>query len=173
MRIAVFGGSFNPVHRGHVAVCRYVAEHDLADRILVVPCLEHVFGKPLVSFEHRLAMCQLALGDLPRVELSTIEHDLGGVSATARTMRELQQRYPEAQFSLVVGEDIEAELPRWQEPDWIREHVDFIKIPRRPEGPLPDTSSTEIRARLEQGKSITDLVPPAVAEYIREHRLYV
>lgn len=170
LRIVIFGGSFNPVHNGHVAICRYVAGHDLADRMLVVPCYEHPFGKRLVAFEHRLAMCELALAPLPRVALSPIERDLGGVSYTARTIRTLQARCPDARYALLLGSDLD--LSQWREAEWLRAHIDVLPIPRGPRSPIPDVSASAIRERIAHGDSILDSVPEAIAKYIVAERLY-
>ncbi len=173
LRIAIFGGSFNPPHIGHVAICRYVADHHLADQILVVPCFEHPFGKPLAAYDHRFAMCRLAFADLPRAEISSIEQELGGVSYTARTVRALQSRVPDAALSLVIGEGSENDLAQWREGAWLQQHVSLIRIPRGPHSPIPDISASAIRDRLREGADITTWIPSTVIAYIAQHHLYL
>lgn len=172
LRIAVFGGSFNPVHNGHVAICQHVAARDLADQILVIPCFEHPFGKPLVAYEHRLRMCELALAPLPRVEVSTIERELGGVSYTARTVRALQSQHAAARYSLIVGSDIGEELASWRDADWLLTHVDCITLPRGANSPIPDVSASEIRQHIQQGKDVQRMVPGVIVSYVASHGLY-
>lgn len=173
MRVAIFGGSFNPVHNGHVAICDYIVTRDLADRILVVPCFAHVFDKPLAPFADRLAMCRLAFDGTARVEISTMEKDLGGKSVTARTLRTLQTQRPHDDLWLVVGSDIVTdELDRWAEADWMRRHARFLEIPRGAQGPIPDISATEIRQRCGVGRSLEGLVPVDVAAYLSKKRVY-
>lgn len=172
LRIAVFGGSFNPVHNGHVAICQYVAERDLADQILVIPCFEHPFGKPLVAYEHRLRMCELALAPLPRVDVSTIERELGGVSYTARTVRTLQSHNATARYALIVGSDVSSALADWHDADWLRTHVAFITLPRGANSPIPDVSASEIRQHIQQGIDVQRMVPASIVAYVASRGLY-
>ncbi len=172
-RIAILGGSFNPPHEGHLAICAWLLQSGQADRVLAMPCYEHPFGKELAPFEDRLAMTRLALqtfGD--KVEVSDLEKRLGGVSYTIRTVEYLTEHFPKTQFSLVVGSDIGAEKHKWKEFDKLEELVAIITIPRGEESHIPDVSATDIRARVASGTSLEGLVPQVVADYIREHRLY-
>lgn len=173
LTIGIFGGSFNPVHRGHVAICEYVLAQHPATELLIVPCFQHAFAKDLAPFADRLAMCELAFGKQARVTISRIEEQLGCVSHTARMLRAVAPQYPGARLALVVGDDIEAELPRWQEPDWLRAHCDFWQVPRGAQSPIPDVSSTQVRDRLRRGHTIHDLVPPLIEAYVQARRLYV
>jgi nicotinate-nucleotide adenylyltransferase len=171
-RVGIFGGAFDPVHAGHVAICREVARKDLVDELLVMPCWAHPFDKPMASYAHRVAMVELALGTCARVQVSRIEEALGGVSYTVRTVRALQQQRPDAQYALIVGDDIHADFDTWEEPDWLRAHVTFIHVPRGQDSAIPDVSSRNIRERIGRGDAIEDLVPPFVEEYIARHALY-
>ena len=87
--LAVFGGSFDPPHVGHTLVCAYVLTSHAIDGVLVVPAAQHAFDKPLTDFEHRHAMCRLAMRDLAHVEVSTIERDRPGPSLTLHTLEQL------------------------------------------------------------------------------------
>lgn len=177
--LAVFGGSFDPPHFGHVAACRLVAARPDVDVLLVVPTYSHPFEKRLTPFEERLALCELAFGEIPKVEVSRLEAELGGESVTVRTLEEIRRREPDAKLLLVVGADV---LPDWK--GWVR-HEDISRMSDRlvlgrpghpsPPGatpPLSDVSSTEVRRRLAAGAPCDDLVPPAVLDRIRARGLY-
>src|SRR6478735_3989939 len=88
-RVAIFGGSFNPPHVAHVLAVVYALSTAPIDEVLVVPVFHHPFSKELASFDERLAMCELALGWIPRVVVSSVERDLGGSSLTLRTVEHL------------------------------------------------------------------------------------
>ncbi|MBI4238534.1 MAG: nicotinate-nicotinamide nucleotide adenylyltransferase [Deltaproteobacteria bacterium] len=172
MRIAIFGGSFNPVHLGHLAMVRWVLRRRLVDRVIVVPCWRHPFAKDLAPFAARVTMCRLALARFRRAEVSTLEQRLGGVSYMARTVRALQRRYPSACFSLLIGADVEPELPRWRNWRWLQRHVALIKLPRGPRSPIPNVSATAIRARLAAGQSVADAVPRAALRWLQQHAVF-
>src|SRR5678816_1236754 len=93
-RVAIFGGSFNPPHVAHMLAVVYALSTQQIERVLVVPVFQHPFAKELAPFEDRLAMARLALGWLPRTEVSTIERELGGESRTLRTIEALADRHP-------------------------------------------------------------------------------
>ena len=100
MRVALFGGSFNPPHVAHQMAALYVLETAPVDALWFVPAFEHAFGKPLVAFDDRLAMCGLAAAALgPRVRVSDVEREIGGRSLTLRTVRRLMDLHPEHAFS--------------------------------------------------------------------------
>ena len=171
--MAIFGGSFNPPHIGHVAICEWIFAKNLADEVLVVPCFVHPFGKHLESFENRFAMCLFAFKDFgPRVHVSKVEKYLGGTSHTVRTIRHLINTDPGCEFILVTGGDVQAQTREWLDFDQIKKLVHIIPIPRGPKSPIPDISATEARRRVAAGESIVDLVPREVAVYIITHRLY-
>src|SRR5687768_3789019 len=113
--IAVYGGSFDPPHLGHVLACAYVLAAHAVERVLIVPVGQHPFVKRLAAFEHRQAMCEQAFGDLRRVEISSIEQELPVPSLTVRTLECLQQRHPTAAFRLVIGSDLLPETATWSE----------------------------------------------------------
>jgi nicotinate-nucleotide adenylyltransferase len=180
--VAVFGGSFNPPHVGHVLAVAYVLACVEVDRVLVVPCFRHPFAKALASFQHRVEMCRLAFSDLQRAEISTVEEELGGDSLTVRTLEYLQQKHPDWSLRLVLGGDVVPELPRWTRPDRIVALAKPIILgragvslpPEHGSAPtvLPDVSSSSIREALARGESPGPMLPLAVAEYIRAHGLY-
>jgi nicotinate-nucleotide adenylyltransferase len=178
MRVAFFGGSFNPPHVAHQLLSLYVLETAAVDALWLVPCRKHPFDKALAPYHHRIRMCELAAAALgPRARVSDIEGRLGGESRTLLTLKALRGEHPEHEFSLVVGADIEAELPSWYGAEELLATVPRIVVGRSgftggPTLAMPAVSSTEVRARLGRGQPVSDLVPAAVEAYIREHALY-
>ncbi len=131
MRVAIFGGSFNPPHLAHQMAALYVLETAAIDELWIVPAFQHPFGKVLAPFAHRLQMCELAAAALgPRVKVSAVERDLGVESRTLRTVRRLQQEFPAHAFSLVIGADLLAELPSWQDSAELQRSVPFLVVGR-------------------------------------------
>jgi nicotinate-nucleotide adenylyltransferase len=179
MRVAFFGGSFNPPHVAHQLVSLYVLETAAVDELWLVPCRKHPFDKPLAPYQHRLRMCELAAAALgSRARVSDIEGRLGGESRTLLTLKALRAEQPGCEFHLVVGADIEPELPSWYGAEELLATVPRIVIGRGGFAGgstlvMPAVSSTEVRARLARGQSVAGLVPAAVGSYIREHGLYV
>jgi nicotinate-nucleotide adenylyltransferase len=179
MRVAIFGGSFNPPHVGHQLVALYVLETAAVDELWFVPCWKHPFAKSLEAFADRLRMAELAAVALgPRARVSDVEARLGGEkSRTLLTIKGLQASYPQHEFSLVIGADLVAELPSWYGADELRRSVQLLVVGRGgypgPTGvTMPAVSSTEIRARLYTGESTDGLLPRGVSEYVRERGLY-
>lgn len=180
MRLAVFGGSFDPPHVGHVAVAAMTLALTDADELLVVPCFEHAFGKPTATpFSHRLAMCRAAFADLRRTTVSDLEATLGGTSYTLRTLEHLAKERPGVALSLVVGADAMRDRRSWHRFDAIEAMADLVVFARAgvplddPTLPAPPgVSATEVRRRLAAGEPATSLVPAAVLRYIDEHGLY-
>ncbi len=179
MRVAIFGGSFNPPHVAHQMAALYVLETAPVDELWLVPAVRHAFGKTLAPFADRLAMCEAAAAALgPRVRVSAIERDLGGESRTLRTIRRLQQDHPGTSFSLVIGADLLAEIPSWLGGAELQRTVPFIVVGRAGftggDGSvaLPAVSSRQVRAALAAGTEVRGMVPRAVLDYISSHNLY-
>jgi len=182
MRIALFGGSFNPPHLGHELAGLYVLETADVDELWLMPTFQHPFDKELLPFEDRLAMCRLAAAALgPRARVTDIERELGDESRTLRTVRALQARHAEHQFALVIGADLVEETATWYGGEELRATVPFIVVGRagHSAGPgasaaveMPAVSSTEIRRALAVGKPVTGLVSRAVLDYIRARGLF-
>lgn len=180
--VAVFGGSFNPPHVGHVLAASYVlAVHDV-DAVLVVPAFRHPFNKGLVAFEHRVAMARLAFGDLARVEVSEIERELNAeVSRTVDTLEALLDRHADWALRLVIGADVLHDRDKWHRFERVVELAPPIVLGRagvtHPEAPrpvLPEVSSSLIRAALAGGDRavVEALVPSRVQAYIAREQLY-
>lgn len=184
MKRAFYGGSFNPPHLAHVMVCAYaLARHDV-DRIIMAPCGQHAFDKPLAPVEHRLAMCRLAVeGVFDRVEVSDIEARREGPSYTIDTLERLRRDYPDDDLALVVGTDAYAERDQWKDFARIETLAEIIVVPRLSEAAderpadslshfLPAVSATRLRERIRSGQVPHEALPWRVADYIIAHGLY-
>ena len=178
MRVALFGGSFNPPHVAHQLAALYLLETQPIDQLWMIPCFRHPFEKELAPFADRMRMCELAAAALgPRVRVSDIEGRLGGESRTLQTVRALQADHADAAFAVVIGSDLEAEVDRWYGVEELRRRVSFLVVGRPGAGGkhdvrMPAVSSTEVRERLRDGRSVEALVPRTVLDYIRQTGLY-
>ena len=196
MRLGIFGGSFDPPHVGHLLVAQDAIEALSLDRLLVVPAGQQPLKQGRhIAPEHRLAMVQHCFSGIPRISVDPIEIERGGLSFMVDTVETLRQRWPSATLHLLVGEDVLATLPRWREPERLRSMVRLVVL-RRDSGDTPaddpsaprdepgapvqflatrrvDVSSTEIRARVRDGRSIRGFVTDAVADYIASAGLYL
>ncbi len=186
-RIAVFGGSFDPPHVGHVLLAAWALSAGGIDRLLVVPTFAHAFAKRSARFEDRIAMARLAFSifDPARVEVSDLEAHLPPPSYTVRTLEAVRAGWPGASLRLLVGSDILADLPRWREVERIEALAPLLVGGRaghardgagrsvEPSVPsFPEVSSTEIRALLAAGRRPAHLVPERVLAHIEGHALY-
>lgn len=190
-RVAVFGGSFNPPHVGHVLACALILSVEEVDRVLVVPTYMHPFAKPLAPFEDRATMCELAMAWMPGVEVSRVEAELGGESRTLRTLETLARAHPDWALRLIIGADILAEAPRWFGFDAITKLAPPIVLGRAGVGApneagapgvaagvgpalLPEVSSTQVRAAVARGawSDLEKLVPRTVLAHVRARGLY-
>jgi nicotinate-nucleotide adenylyltransferase len=179
--VGVFGGSFNPPHLAHVlALAVVLARHDV-ERLLVVPTFQHPFAKSLAPYADRVEMCRLAMGWLPRVEISRVEEELGGESRTLRTLEHLRAKYPDRPLRFIMGADLVVESSKWFGFERIVELAPPIVLGRAgvdyagaPPSVLPAISSTDIRAKLGSGDlgPLAELVPRLVITYARDHGLY-
>jgi nicotinate-nucleotide adenylyltransferase len=183
-RVGVFGGTFDPVHVGHLAIALAALESVPLDRVLFVPARRSPLKDrdPLASVSDRVAMLEAAVASEPRFALSPVELDRDGVSYTVDTLEALRS---EGDLFLILGSDALADLKRWRAPDRVRE-LATILVAARPGAPEPDPvhgarafdaprldiSSRELRARAARGMSLRYLVPDAVWEHITKHRLY-
>jgi nicotinate-nucleotide adenylyltransferase len=183
-RVGVFGGSFDPVHVGHLAIALAALESIPLDRVLFVPVRRSPLKDrdPIASVADRVAMLSAAISGEPRFALSRVELERDGVSYTVDTLEALRS---EGELFLILGSDALAELARWRQPDRIRELATLL-VAARPGAPEPDPvhrarafdaphldiSSRELRARAARGMSLRYLVPDAVWEHIEKRGLY-
>ena len=188
-RIGLFGGSFDPVHIGHLLVAQAACEELVLERLFFIPAAQSPF-KPAsepAPADLRLRMLRLALVGQPGYEIDAQEIDRGGVSFTIDTVRDYARRFPGAEILYLIGADHVPTLPKWREAEELARAVQFVVIPRPGETPssLPapfriqllggwplKLSSSQIRARVCEGKPIEHLVPSAVAEVIQQNNLY-
>jgi len=190
MRIAIFGGSFDPVHHGHLLLAQDAVEQLKLDRLVFVPAgvnPHKLHNAPQAEGRLRLAMLQAAIADYPgdKFAIETLELEREGPSFTADTVEAFQRRWPGAQLFLLLGEDNLVKLHTWHRVEWLRETVEFVCFGRQTieEQGVPaekcvrlerriDISSTEVRLRIAAGRSIRYLVPEAVRALIHDHSLY-
>ena len=192
--IGLMGGTFDPIHIGHLAIAEEARETLALERILFVPAGEppHKPRNEVSPVTHRVAMVELAIAGNPAFELSRVEVDRAGPSYTVDTVEGLAA---DADVTVILSAETFAELPGWHEPERLFEAADVAVVPREGypapdpawlattfpgregrvaylEGPLLGVSSTDIRDRVEAGRSIRYLVPDAVGDYITANDLY-
>lgn len=194
-RIGILGGTFYPIHNAHLACAEQVYEACKLDRVLIVPACVPVFKKDqhVTDAAARCEMCKLAIADNPALSLCTLELDRAGDTYTVDTLEELTRTTPDTDFFFIVGMDAFVTLPQWKDATRLAQLATFICVTRPgftldanaqkqldeagfryhmvEMDPL-DISSTEIRDRVARGESITELVPPAVCDYIANNGLY-
>jgi len=188
-KIGVLGGTFDPIHLGHLITAQSVLEQRNLRKIIFIPCNISPHKTVIKSAppQHRLKMLSLALEDYPDFEFSSYEIDKGDVSYTLDTLLELKKTY--SKIELIIGFDNLITFDTWREPDKILELADLVVMKRSSDieikkahkyfgeaiyvqTPTIEISSTEIRRRIKQNMTITNLVPDKVKEYIFEHKLY-
>ena len=193
-RIGVFGGAFDPPHRGHLALAQAAVAQLGLGQLLVVPTGQAAHKqRPLSPAVHRLAMCELAFAELPQAVVDARETLRSGPSYTVDTLEELQAQYPQARLCLLIGQDQALALDRWHRAGELA-RLATIHCVARPDSadkpgaiapPLLDKyalqwlsmpamphSATDIRQRVAQHQSIETLVSEPVARYIATHHLY-
>nr|WP_285888768.1 nicotinate-nucleotide adenylyltransferase [Paenibacillus polysaccharolyticus] len=186
------GGTFDPIHMGHLLAAEAARDSHALDEIWFMP--SHVPPhKPSAGAtgQQRLEMTEAAVKQAPQYEVLGIEMELGGVSYTIDTMRELWRRFPEHEFYFIIGADMVNYLPKWEEIEELASRLTFIGVGRPgfqlhlddlpdalqgrvllAEMPLVDISSTAIRRRLAKGHSVRFMIPDAVHQYIVRSGLY-
>jgi len=181
MRIGVLGGSFDPVHHGHLRAADWATEAFALDRVLLVPARRSPFKGPgFASDLDRLAMLKLAAADNSRFEIETCELDREPPSYTVDTLRTLTQRAPGDAIILILGSDAAKDLEKWREIGEIRRLAEIRVLARPDELSGPEAlafeglsvSSTGIRSAVAAGRSIRYLTPDSVRLYIDEKGLY-
>ncbi|MEN9685750.1 MAG: hypothetical protein RLZZ28_1536 [Bacteroidota bacterium] len=188
MKIGLYFGSFNPIHVGHLIVASHVANHTEIQQVWLVVSPQNPL-KPsavLLNEYHRLYLVQLAVEDDLRLKAADVEFKLPRPSYTIDTLTYLQEKYPQHEFSIIMGSDSFQNLPRWKNFELLVKNHPFI-IYNRPghglkdfygakykvlDAPLLQLSATEIRENIKSGKSIRYLVPDKVREEIENNRYY-
>jgi nicotinate-nucleotide adenylyltransferase len=192
--LGILGGTFNPPHRGHLALARRARVELGLERVVLMPAhsAPHKGDGGDPGPERRLEMCRLAIGGEVGLEVCGLEIERGGPSYTVDTLRTINEIHPETELTFIVGADMALSLPSWREPEALvglarlavaeREHGvrgDVLKVlaPLRAEVaflemPRVAISSSLVRERVWDGEPIEGLVEPAVAEFIAEHELY-
>lgn len=195
MKIGCLFGTFDPPHRGHIAVADHIRRACGLDQVWLVVTPQNPFKqeRSLTDDGHRLAMVRLALAGHEGLLASGFELDLPRPNYTADTLRFMRDRWPDHTFSLIIGSDNLAELHRWKDAEQILAHHQVLVHPRsgsvealrtaplhahpsvQPviDAPMVDMSSTQIRADLRAWRPVEDRLSPAVLSYIRQHGLYV
>lgn len=181
IKTGIFGGSFNPIHNGHVSLARQLKEKAGLDEVwlMVSPQNPLKQDSDLLDDEKRMQMVRLALEGEESLIASDYELHLPKPSYTWNTLQALSKDYPEREFVLMIGGDNWALFDRWYHAEDIKQNYQIVVYPRKgAEGgieglELIDISSTEIRQRIKEGKGIGRMVPKAVADYIRKEGLYV
>jgi nicotinate-nucleotide adenylyltransferase len=179
--IALFGGSFDPPHLGHLLAAAWVLATEPVDELWFVPVFQHPLGKPLVgSYEHRLALCEKVAGQLAGARVSRAEEE-SGQTRTVDLLEWLQRRHPGTRFALVLGTDLDAEKAQWKRFDRVEQLARIIRVQRGgfQSGAagddavvIPRISSTHVRSLLKSGGDASHLVPRAVLESIRDSGTY-
>jgi nicotinate-nucleotide adenylyltransferase len=200
MRVGVFGGTFDPVHQGHLILAEQCREQGRLDQVWFVPAPwpPHKHKDVVTRYEQRVEMLALALAGNPAFRIDEIEKERPGPSYTVDTLAELRRRHPQTEFFLLIGSDTLAEFPGWHEPVRLLEHAGLMVMARPgnpvlpmeelrarlrpPEGfsvrveiaqtPLIDISSRELRERARGGRSLRYFLPRAVECYIHDKHLY-
>lgn len=175
---AVFGGSFDPPHVGHVLAAQWVLSTQSVDAVVVIPALVHPFGKPLEAFPHRRRMCELAFGTVRGVRVSDLEARMPSPSYTVHTLERLRAEHPQVNLRLMIGSDLVEQLPSWHDGARVVELAPPLVVGRGghldgdEEIAMPTVSSTEIRRRFRSGEPLDALVPRTVREYVTRFGLY-
>jgi nicotinate-nucleotide adenylyltransferase len=194
--IGILGGTFNPPHRGHVALAQHAFAQLRLTQMLLMPAgtPPHKQGEADPGAEHRLAMCRLAILGSEGLSVSALEVERGGPSYTVDTLRDIKASTPDAKLTFVVGADTARTLPAWREPAQLLGLAEIAVAARTGtdqqelraalgslepdiavtflQMPSVDVSSSLVRTRVARGEPVAELVGAPVASYIAEHGLY-
>ncbi len=193
--IGILGGTFDPVHLGHLAAAEQVQRGAKLDEVWLTPNCRppHKVDGPYASARHRLAMVEVAVSGRRELRASDLEVRRGGISYTIDSLHALAQQFPDQPFAWLLGYDAALQIRTWHRPDDVLQAAHFVIFDRpttdleapelyalgfRPERTqilrihTPPIAAHEIRARLQAGQSVEGLLPPPVAAYIHDHQLY-
>jgi nicotinate-nucleotide adenylyltransferase len=188
IRLGVMGGTFDPIHYGHLVAASEAASAFGLDKVLFVPTGEPWQKQTITDADHRLAMTKLAIAGNSLFEISTVDVLRGGPTYTIDTLREIHESNPEADLYFITGADSIAQIDSWKDSSQIWPLAHFVgvtrpghslEVPKSAAGdvslleiPALAISSTDIRARVESGKPIDYLLPDSVIDYIHANNLY-
>ena len=195
MRIGILGGTFDPIHEGHLAAARAAIECANLDRVVLIPTGEPPHrGAAVAGAEQRLEMARLAVDSDKTLDVSDVEIRRRGPSYTADTLEELKRTRPHDDLFLILGWDAARLFGTWRVPDEIRRLATVVVVTRPQSGapdaaalraagldprrtvvcarPTPDISGSELRDAIANGEPVGDRLPRAVEEYIAKHNLY-
>ena len=184
LRTGIYGGSFNPIHKGHIHIAQAALQSGLIDELWLIVSPQNPFkiNDELLDDRLRLRLAQTAVKNIAKVEVSDIEFNLPKPSFTYNTLQELRKKYPDREFTLVIGADNWASFPKWYKARIILQSTPIIIYPRKDVSidgknlpasitplsmPLYDVSSTEIRALLKEGKDVSAYLDPEVETELR------
>ncbi|MBR9705600.1 nicotinate (nicotinamide) nucleotide adenylyltransferase [Candidatus Pacearchaeota archaeon] len=186
-KIALFGGSFNPIHSQHIKIIEKVIQSKVVDEFWVIPCKKHAFNKDFAPAKNRVDMINLALKNIKQAKVCTVELDSSKTSYTIDTIKILQKKYPNNEFFWVIGSDILHEIHKWQGYKKLLKIISFI-ILKRDTYPIisinsmnvesiikiktNNFSSTEVRENVKKGQSLKKLLPNSIIDYIQKNNLY-
>lgn len=188
-RIGLFGGTFDPIHQGHLLVAQAAMEEASLDRLCFIPAARSPFKEATEpsSGSDRVRWLRLALAGQSRYEVDESELTRGGVSYAVDTVRLYQSRFPDARLFYLIGADHIETLHLWREAEWLAQHVEFLVVPRPGEAPTVmnapfrgaclsgfpcQIAASVIRERVRDGKPVTGLVPAFVEEDIVNRGIY-
>ncbi|REJ93903.1 MAG: nicotinate-nucleotide adenylyltransferase [Planctomycetota bacterium] len=197
MRLGIYGGTFDPVHYGHLILAEQCREQCALDEVWFIPAAvpPHKIGDQISSGETRCEMLELAIAGYPEFQVSRMELERDGPSYTVDTLSALQSEDPTRELFLLIGADSVADFPTWREPSRIADLARLVVVNRGDDAPdlsavesalgadvveridevvMPgvDLSATDLRGRVAEGRSIRYMTPRAVEVYVAEHGLY-
>ena len=174
-KYGIFGGSFNPIHYGHLMICEYIKEEMGLDKVIFIPTGNPPHKDLELSAEDRYEMVRLAISPNPDFEISDIETTRVEKSYTVDTIRELKKIYKEEKLYFLIGLDSLFQLKTWMKIGDLSQEIEFV-VALRPgylvKTPLYEISSTDLRDRIREGKSLRYLIPKKVLDYIEESGFY-
>ena len=187
-RIGIMGGTFDPIHHGHLVAASEVQMRMNLDEVLFVPTGQPAEKPNVTSSEHRYLMTVIATASNPRFQVSRVDIDRPGPTFTIDTLRDMRQRFPDAELFFITGADAMTQVLTWRDAEELWSLAQFVGVTRpghelsldgAPEGvftvvevPALAISSTECRQRVQEGKAPWYLVPDGVVQYIAKHELY-